>query len=375
MRFKAHYIHQTFIRKSLPMKYSFILLLLFSIIQSNSQTTSEQIPNTKFANGISALSPIFRPYWADMHSTITRGEVAIALNSVEYDYANKGDIYKPFVFANIGADLPLWSGFFRDKKFGFGVTLPFFVDVWLDMFERTTAPVINSAYRFGLPEFMFYHKLDKKFMGIKNYSIRLSPMKHECTHIGDELTIYRKEMGFPLTRVNVSYNYAELGITINDPLDSKARNHSFRYSIMILHDFSQGWYSILPNEGDTQLVVPSKIPIESYLQYQYQSNVGKKSHLQAIMSAEVRYRSKYGYASFFNFTGKYDSERMDDLLQMPEYKAAGVNLMFGARYINPKLYGYKIGVAFRGYLGVNPYGQFRSTPFYNQLGICLLFEQ
>lgn len=324
---------------------------------------------SSFWGGLAKSAQWSRPFWADMHSTLIRAEVAMALNSPEYDWAKEGGVYRPYVFSNLGADLPIWSGNFSDGKYGLSVTLPFMIDVWLDMFERTTAPVVNTAYRFGAPEFSFIHRFNRN-KGIKNYVIKFSPMKHECTHIGDELTIMRKNEGLPLTRINVSYNYAELAFTLNDPDGSRNRNHAMRMGLLLLHNFSQGWYSIMPEEGDVSVVVPSKYPIEAYIQYQYQSNTSRRN-FQGIFSLEVRNRSKYGYPQYY-----IDNTEQWVENKMPEYRSWSVNAFAGVRYSNPNAKGYfsKIGLGMRAYHGINPYGQFRSQPTYQQLGLALIFE-
>jgi hypothetical protein len=309
-----------------------------------------------------------------------RAEVAYADNSPEYDWAGTGDDYRPFVFANLGADLPLWSGDFSGARFGLSVTLPFMIDVWLDMFERITAPVINTGYRFGAPEIGFIYRLaspialvPKWGITIYNYTIKFSPLKHECTHIGDELTIHRKDDGLKITRVNVSYNYGELVITLNDPENTHRINHSFRAGIIILHNFSKGWYDILPQEADITIVEPSQLPIEVYGQYQFQSNIFSNG-LQFIGSIELRIRERYKYPF------SYSSHLNEMLAQHPEWKDnrdiyVCTNVFAGIRFNNPQAnYFSKIGIGFRYYTGMNPYGQFRSQMAYDQWGIALIFE-
>jgi hypothetical protein len=333
--------------------------------------------HTTFWEGLAAMPAWGRPFWADMHSTLTRGEVAYATNSPEYDWAHEGGDFRPYVFANLGADLPVWSGSFANKKYGLSVTLPFMVDVWLDMFERTTAPIINTGYRFGAFDVGFMHRLEAPWHGIKNYAIRLSPLKHECTHIGDELTIHRAGDSMSITRVNVSYNYAELMLTVNDPDGSLKRNHALRLGVLLLHNFERGWYDILPEEGDVSLVEPSHRPFELYVQYQFQTNTSRRG-FQGITSVELRQRERYNYP--FSYSGKLEDfienrQDIDSWLKNIGSKSC-VNIFAGVRYNNPQRSGYfsKMGVGFRYYRGINPYGQFRSQPIYNQLGVALLFE-
>ncbi|MDR2813106.1 MAG: hypothetical protein LBB79_00395 [Prevotellaceae bacterium] len=330
-----------------------------------------------FWGGVAVTSRWGRPFWADMHSTITRGEVAYATNSPEYDWAGKGGRYRPYLFANLGADLPTWSGDFAGGKYGLSVTVPFMIDVWEDIFERTTAPVINTAYRFGLPEVGLLRRLQTPWMGVKNFAVRFSPLKHECTHIGDELTIYRKNDTMSITRVNVSYNYFELALTLNDPDGSLRRNHSLRLGLLAVYDYKRGWYNILPQEADTSLVLPANRPVEWYVQYQYQTNTSRRN-FQGIASVELRGRERYNYP--FSYSGKLGDflEQHDEVkkrLNSVEERLC-TNIFVGVRYCNPKRSGYfsKIGLGVRYYNGLNPYGQFRSLPLYRQFGVALIFE-
>lgn len=347
----------------LAVRLVIFLLALFPVMS----VACAQESLTSFREGLARMPAWQRPFWADMHSTLIRGEMAMALNSPEYDFGKNGGVYRPYVFSNLGADLPVWSGDFLGKNMSIAVTLPFMIDVWMDFFERSTAPVINTSYRFGGPEFSFIHRLSRR--NVKNYVIKFTPLKHECTHIGDELTIFRKNAGLPLTRINVSYNYMELVFTVNDPECSLTSNHGFRAGFMLLLDFNNGWYNIMEEEGDRSKVVPSKSPYEFYFQYQYQSNTSRRG-LQGIFSFEVRNRVKYGYPSYY--TDK-DENWIEN--KIPEYRNFTFNAFVGIRYNNPKG-GYlsRIGLGIRGYHGINPYGQFRSQSVYNQLGIALIFE-
>ncbi len=355
------------------MKRVFVTLsFTLSIFFHTTLLAQDSIPNhTSFVKGLFDFGTWAKPFWADMHSTITRGEVAYALNSAEYNYGKKKGVYRPYVFTNLGIDIPFWAGDFQNKKFGLSLSLPFAIDVWLDMFERVTAPVINVDYRFGIPDINFIHRFERPRWGIRNYAFKFSLFKHECTHIGDELTISRISKGFPITRVNVSYNFSEVVFTLNDPDGSEHQRHSFRYGVLILLNPKAGFYSIQPNEGDVTLVIPSKYPWETYLQYQYQSKTFR-SRLQIITSIEIRMRSKYGYPFYYDSSENAVefANKVKDEFRLPNF-----NVFIGVRYNNVKVMKYRtIGVGLRGYSGINPYGQFRSMPIFQQFGIAVMVE-
>ena len=347
--------------------------------------------NANLLDGVANVSSFGRPFWADMHSSLVRGEISLATNSPDYDWNDYNRSYRKYVFSNLGADLPVWSGNFANGKYGLSVTLPLYIDVWLDMFEPTTAPVINSSYRYGVFDFGFISRMDTPLpilsteqtflpdfldFNIHNWAIKFSPFKHECTHIGDELAIRRKDLGLPITRINVSYNYAELVFAVNDP-DSELRlNHGFRFGFLLNYDFNAGWYNILEAEAQTDFVEQSQLPFEIYTQYQFQSNPFFKN-FQTIASFEYRLRERYKYP--FSYSGKLDEflENKPYILELLKSRnlVGCFNYFLGIRYSNPTPnYFSKIGIGFRYYSGINPYGQFRSLPNYRQLGLALIFE-
>ena len=319
----------------------------------------------------------YRPFWADMHSSITSTELALAFNTNEYNFSGAiekpNELYKVFSFSNIGLDLPLLSGSFGDGKFGLGLTLPLFAEIWVDYFEPITSPVINTSYRMGLPEVVFIHRFNPSNF-IRNYAIKLTPFKHESTHLGDEFTLFRKESEMPITRINVSYNYAELGLTINDPDGTTQANHSLRFSLMSLINPRAGWYSIQPFEGDTSLVKYPTSRYEFYLQYQYQTATHKLLHLQGIFSLEWRNRVRYDYPFSYSDLSIFQTDEWRTIEDI--YNWLNLNIAMGLRYNNPTVMrDYKVGLAAKLYNGINPYGQFRCIPFFQKIGIALLFER
>jgi len=214
---------------------------------------------------------------------------------------------------------------------------------------------------------------------IYNWSLKLSPFKHECTHIGDELTIRRRDAGFPITRINVSFNYAELVFTLNDP-DSQVRlNHGFRFGTIFNYKFKGGWYDwydLLETEANLDYVEKSTFPFEIYLQYQFQSNPFSRG-FQIIASFEYRLRERYKYP--FSYSGSL-GEYMENNPHILDARSRSIsdcyNVYLGIRYNNPNNLNYfsKIGVGLRYYKGINPHGQFRAMPTYHQIGLVLVIE-
>lgn len=325
-----------------------------------------------FWEGIGAVSSFGKPFWADMHSTIVRAEIAYATNSPDYDWGKDNSTYRPYVFANLGVNLPVWAGNFKDKKYGFSITLPFMIDTWYDRFEWETSPIINTAWWFGVFDLGFINRLDSPvqvlpFFHIHNFAVKFCALKHESTHLGDELTIFRKDENFPITRVDVIKNYAELTLIINDPDNKPRSNHGFKFGMLFNYNFRTGWYDILETEADPDAVNSSKFPFEFYAQYQYQSPLFGRG-FQIITSFEYRLRERFNY--HYSTTGANREFRSNSSALSHNY-----NIFAGVRFDNQKdNYFSKIGIGIRYYQGINPYGQFRSMPNFRQWGISVIFE-
>jgi hypothetical protein len=364
-----------------------LLLLLFA-----SALCPAQEANGHFWNGIGNVASFGKPFWADMHSTLIRAETSYATNSPDYDWRGFNTSNRLFIFSNLGVDIPVWSGNFAKGKYGFSLTLPFMIDVWYDRFEWITSPVINTSYRFGTFDLGFIDRLDCArpvlplgqgsslpgflHFNIYNWAAKLSLFKHESTHIGDELTIRRKDLDLPITRIDVAYNYAELVFTLNDPDGQSRGNHGFKSGFLLHYNFKKGWYDILESEAQEDIVLPSRIPFELYIQYQYQSPLFSRG-FQIIASAEYRLRERYKYP--FSYSGAMNDSLQNNRGKLEAYERSNLvncfNFFAGLRYDNQKSnYFSKIGIGTRYYVGINPYGQFRSMPYFQQIGLAVIFE-
>jgi hypothetical protein len=350
------------------MKYFkiFILIVILYSIDCKSNDTTIYKQNL-LISGLAQKASWGDPFWADVHSSITKAEVAYASNRSEYNFGDNKGTMRPYVFSNLGVDIPIWSSNFSNNDWGLAMTIPFYIDVWMDFFERSTAPVINTSYRFGLPEISYIDRKSLPF--VNNYVIKLTPFKHECAHIGDELLLKREEWELPIKRVNVSYNYSEIQITINDPDNSPEANHAIKFGFLMLHNFNNEWYTVSENEADLEKINSVKTNYEYYFQYQYQSKLSK-NNFQWIGSVEFRNRVVYNYPSIGN-----NFDKLSEYVWGKEREWC-YNGFFGIRYNNIENLGLfsKLGIGLRAYRGVNPYGQFRSMVNYDQYGISLIFE-
>ena len=341
---------------------SLVTLLLFAFM---SPITAQ---NTRFSDGLFRYSTINRSLLSDMHPDFIRGDVASITNHSEWDFGQTGKSMRLNTFGWIGFNLPLWSGDLGDGKDALTVTMPAAASCWLDLFEHTTSPVVNADWRIGLPTAAYLHRTNTRFL--KNFQFSVSLFKHESTHIGDEVILQHTDHGFPLRRVNVSYNYSEYTFTLNDPEIVTEAYHTFRLGLMLLWNPKSGWYSIKSGDGDESLAQPKVSPWEAYFQYQYQTRASKHG-FQGVGAVEIRNRALYGYPIF-----DWDADNGLSYSKQEERRIFTYNVFLGVRYCNPKYHGMfsRISLGLRAYHGNNPHGQFRNHSNFNQIGACLIFQ-
>ena len=311
--------------------------------------------------------------YADMHPNFVRMDIPYCTNHPAYDYGAHGTPYRWQTMGLFGINLPLWTGNLKDSTFAMTVNMALSANLWMDFYDFSTSPIVDTDYRIGIPTVTFLHRLNRGFA--KNYSIQWSPFKHESTHIGDELQIRHIDRGYAIRRVNVSYNYTEFVFTFNEAESRYAENHCFRLGFMLL--WAGGWFNMDPDAGDASIVDPNgtefvpyikRNPWELYFQYQYQSPTSKHG-FQGIASMEIRNRECYGY--------DLTTLKTDDPKKLQKDKRVFTyNIFVGARYNTPGYDGYfsRIALGVRAYHGNCPYGQFRSISNYSQIGVSLMFE-
>ena len=267
----------------------------------------------------------------------------------------------PIMIWNIGGD--------RLNKIAFSI--PVSVNFLLDISEPITHPMINTDYRLGALEINYLHSIGMGFL--KNASLKVIPFYHESSHLGDELTVYRMEEGFPITRVNATSNTAEVSLTVNDENAESGPNHSFKIGSSILWNKSTGYYRMRPEEGDTSKITPSDNRFIWYAHYQFHSptQLMKNPNLSTVLSLELRNRVRYNYPFYI-----YDpsSSKPPEEVKSDRKFIPSLNGYMGWRYrIKKDKAGY-IGLYFRLYYGLNPYGQFRNIPVHRFYSLSLVYE-
>jgi len=339
----------------------FFILLFFSIMELYSQ---DSLVHKRFFN----QRNYGKYFVSDIDAPITNISLGYWTNSIEYNIRkirdNKALI--PLVEITLGTELPLlnWS----KEKYSMSISLPFRFNLWLDKFEEITAPVINTDYQIGL-EINYLRPVNSK--SIKNLGIKFTPLMHESTHIGDEITIYRIKNNFPITRVNVSYEATEIAIQINDPLEKVEENLSFKLGAKFVLNKLKGWYYVTEEDADTLKVSDSKHLIEPYIQFQYQKPTGflTTKHLMFVVSTDIHMRVKYEYPFYTNGSNNELIENSNSEAYIPS-----INFMLGWKYKNNENSLSRVGFYLRAYHGVNYHGQFRNRNQFSFFGASMIYE-
>lgn len=270
-------------------------------------------------------------------STLTK----ISLINVPGIQKNQQDIGNLLTEVHLGTEVPIY--YLQKPYSAFSLFLPISIHVLWATFEPQTAPILNNDYRFGF-SMAYIHRF--QYPKLRNLSLKLTPFAHESCHLGDEVTIAGLEND-KFFRINVSYEYTEFALTLNDPDTIQQNLLTFRAGLMALINPKKGYYSYDTTETQGILIYPTDRWLEYYFQIQYRNRTSFfSSHKwQFVWSVEVRNRIKYLY-----------------LTDKTEPREWNINNYLGYDY-SPK--GKKgkptIGNYFVLYKGINYHGQLRNS--------------
>jgi len=305
---------------------------------------------------------------SDYYAPIVNLSSGFALNNDEYNLnEERDDKYILLAEPILGTEIPVYLR--HTPKSAFSISFPTSFSVFFDFLEDRTAPILNTDYRVGIAEMNYLRHLNKGF--IKNFGVKFVPIFHESTHIGDELTIYRRDDSIPTARINPSYESFELAFMLNDANSTIERNHSLKIgSRFLFKPKEKGWYAVSSLEADSASILPSKRGFEPYLQYQFQDPIGflASKNVMFVVSIEARMRVRFGYDI-------YERDASGGLVEIENEEAfqASFNMLAGWRFTN-KSELRRLGVYLRAYAGVNPHGQFRNLPDYQFFGLSFVYE-
>ena len=261
---------------------------------------------------------------------------------------------------------PLPSG-----TFGWGLWVPVSFHMAEDLTKDPSAPILNTDYRFGVMLKAQIGLPEKGTMTGSHLGFRFVPWAHESTHIGDEFTLSALDAhGDEFKRVNVSYEYWELGVSFEPNFGRDGLDHlKFRFAYLRLWDQAKGWYDRELFQPRGGIIPASTRNFEPSWSFEYFAEPDQLSNRRlspfkgygVFTAIDLRDRTVYYYG--------------DEPSPDPNRHKLSINLLVGWRRkpgvdplgkLLPEFY-------FRYYHGVNPNGQFRSQPDYDLVGFGFRF--
>lgn len=325
------------------MRFSCLLLIIITLFISKASYTQNQNCFSPFTN-----RSFYKPFVSEISSTLINISTGDAKSTLVTNAKRKAILTE----IHLGVDLPLLYG--TTQNFKWAMSAPISLHVLWAPFEKTTAPIINNDYRFGL-SFTGITYLNNSY--VKNLSFKFTPIAHESTHLGDEITLYGYQNLDNFYRVNVSYEYYELGLTLNDPDTLTGNLLSLRLGFIGLLNPDKGYYSFYENEIGDRTFFPSKRWAEYYFQLNYKKTDGPLASKtwHPSFSIEARNRVKYEYEN------ENEAKRVWCL-----------NTFIGYDYVPKNASNIKsVGHYIRFYRGLNPHGQFRDF-YYRFVGYSMV---
>lgn len=299
-------------------------------------------------------SNILKPFVSEIRSTVIKGELAY-LNKLDKNYYVSDYTSRPFIEVHLGADLPFYYLVNHEKDLKFSVSGYIGNMLLIDMFQEVTAPVINTDYFFGLQTSLLKY-VDYKH--IKNFGVKLVPVFHESTHIGDEFSLHGYNDIPDFRRVNVSYEAWEIAAVINDPDTVRTNLLSAKVGFHRLWNVNKGYYTTDSLETKNDLAPPSQKNYEYYLQLNLQRTNGFlcSQRWMQVISVEANNRLQFSYDS-----------------DVSEKRSWNFNIYLGWKYLN-KDARRNMGFYLRYYNGIIPNGQFRNTGGYQYAAISIIYN-
>jgi Protein of unknown function (DUF1207) len=299
-------------------------------------------------------SYILKPFLSEIRSTANKLEIA-GLNKLDENYYVSDYASRPFMEVHLGTELPLYYLLNNQKNFKFSISGYIANILLIDMFEMNTAPVINTDYFFGLKAAAVKY-IDHPY--IRNIGLKVVPIFHESTHVGDEFSLHGYQNLPDFRRVNVSYEAWEIAAVINDPDTIKSNLFSAKVGFHGLWNTNKGYYTTDSLETKGVMAPPSEKNYEYYLQLNLQRTHGFlcSDKWMNILSVEANNRLKFSYDE-----------------GVKETRSWNINLYLGWKYISQKS-GHNVGFFFRYYAGIMPYGQFRNTGGFRYAGLSIVYH-
>jgi len=300
-----------------------------------------------------------QPFIAEMYSSLIKMET-VSLNKLHPLYYKSDASARPFIEVQTGYQLPVFL-YAREHTLGnlkIALSTPVSILTMVDLFESETAPVINTDYRFGIQASFLFTPAGARNSFIRNYHVTLVPIFHESTHLGDEFVIHGYNRVPDFVRINVSYEAWQAIIGINRLHDNRKRNLSAEIGYQRLMPFQDGYYNVDSFEVQGVHILPSQSRDLWFFRSEYVHPVGRNKGRagEVVFSTEIRREPRFGYTA-----------------ENPERPAWSGNVYIGYRVAvlnTPK----RIGIYYRHYRGIVPYGQLRDQDGFVLHGVSLILN-
>lgn len=292
-----------------------------------------------------------KPFISDIRTPLTKLEIGY-LNKISPYYYNENVNSRPFIESHLGYDLNIFS--ISKGKSKFALSFPGGASTLTDMFEKNTAPVINTDYWFGSQIKYIVYPFNNTNLQIKNISLKLQPVFHESTHLGDEFVIHGYYNIPEFKRINISYEAWSLSFTLNDPDTIKGNLLSFNAGIQNLWTIKDGFYFADSLEVKGENIIKSQKTFEYHFLINYKRTQGFlcSENRNNIISLQVQNRIRFNYEN-----------------PAQEKRVWSINAYFGWIFKISDLPFNNIGFFIRYYYGLNPHGQFRNSNNFSFSGI------
>lgn len=327
-------------------------ILLVLVILPNGNTVSCQDFKWFSYEGYS------QPFIAEMQAPLIKMELT-KMNKLHSYYYNKNAAERPFIETQTGFQIPVFSVEKLTPRGAINIAAfsPIGILTLTDMFEDVTAPVINNDYRFGVKTIIMYTPQNKNGL-FKNYYFTIVPMFHESTHLGDEFSLHGYNQIPDFARINVSYEAWQFFAGLNRPHEDQNRNLNIEIGYQRLMPYKAGYYNVDSLEVKGVSITPSKTRDLWFFRAEYYHALSYNNQKagEFVLSSELRRDIKYGYT-------------IDD----PEKRTWSLNTYLGYR-IPVKNTVRRIGIYYRHYRGIVPYGQLRDREGFVLNGLSLVIN-
>lgn len=299
-------------------------------------------------------SGILKPFLSEIRSTTIKGELAF-LNKLDDNYYISDYAARPFIEVHLGTELPFFYLDNRDRNFKLSTSGYIGNILLIDMFEEKTAPVINTDYFFGLQTSIIRYTGNGH---IRNVGLKLVPLFHESTHIGDEFAIHGFNDLPGFRRVNISYEAWEIAAVINDPDTIMTNLLSAKIGFHRLWNMDKGYYTTDTIETKGLVAPPSRKNYEYYIQLNLQRTAGFlcSDRWMHVVSVEASNRLHLSYDA-----------------NIPEKRSWNFNVYFGWKHLSAGNQ-RNMGFYLRYYTGIIPNGQFRNSDGFRYIALSVAYN-